>query len=403
MGFTVDTRAITAEKMGYTNKLALLEAIRRQPGVSRLALAQHVGLDPSTVSKIVTTLVDQGLVKELGARHTGAPGRRSIMLSVVPDAAVVLAVSIGAERTKIALGKFDCSVEELDEIPTLGNVAAYFDALAKTLEGVLANAASKARALILSVPGILDIDNNVIFETPQIGWSNIDVRYELEKRLPSFGLPIHTWNDANLSLVAETFVNPSLFDMDHGLCIYLAHGIGGAIWSDGRVYLGAHNVAGEVGHTSIDRNGPICRCGRRGCLNAFASAEKVVGNYNREAATALTGDTCYEKILDLFARMEAKDERAIDVLERAAAYVGEGVASLMNAFDPDFVVVTGVGSLFTPSLMERVSEEIRKRVLPPLTRDMLVLPASLSLEKAPLLGATLVGVESLLAEDLKDR
>ncbi len=404
MGFILDTRAITAEKMGYTNKMALLEAIRRHHGVSRLALAQLVGLDPSTVSKIVTTLVDLGLVKELGARHTGTPGRRSIMLSVVPDAAVVLVVSIGTQRTKIALGRIDCSVEELGEIPTLGDPAAYFDSLTRALERAFANAeTSKARALIVSVPGMLDCEHNIIFEAPLVGWHNVDVRQEIKKRLPSLDLPVHTWNDANLSLVAETFVNPSLFDMNNGLCVYLSHGIGGAIWSDGRIHLGAHNAAGEIGHTSIDRNGPICRCGRRGCLNAFASVEKVVGNYDREAAVPLRGDTYYEKVLDLFARMEAEDERALDVLGRAAAHVGEGVASLVNVFDPDFVVMTGVGSLFTSSLMERVTGEIRKRVLAPLTRDMLVLPASLPAEKAPLLGAALVGVESLLAEDLRDR
>ena len=90
-----------------------------------------------------------------------------------------------------------------------------------------------------------------------------------------------------------------------------------------------------------------------------------------------------------------------DVLEKAAAYVGEGVANMLNAFDPEFVVITGVGSLFTQSLMDRVTEEVRKRVLAPLVRDMALLPGMLPAEISPLIGAALVGIESLLVEDLK--
>lgn len=382
--------------------MALLEAIRKVPGSSRLSLAQVVGLDPSTVSKIVATLIDLGLVKELGARDTGTPGRRSIMLSVVPEAAVVLIVSIGVERTKIALGKLDCSVEQLDEIPTTGDVSSYFDALAKIVGRVLSQPTyGKVRDLIVSVPGMLDMTSNVVFEAPNIGWANVDIRDELKRRIPSFDLPTRTWNDANLSLVAETFVNPLLFDMSYGICLYLSHSIGGAIWSGGKIYVGAHNVAGEVGHASIDRNGPICRCGRRGCLNTFASIEKVVTNYDREAVSLLAGDTYHQKIADLFARMSAGERLATDVLEKAAAYVGEGVANMLNAFDPEFVVITGVGSLFTQSLMDRVTEEVRKRVLAPLVRDMALLPGMLPAEISPLIGAALVGIESLLVEDLK--
>ena len=402
MGFTVDTKAITAEKMGYTNKMALLEAIRKIPGSSRLSLARIVGLDPSTVSKIVAALIEHGLVKELGARDTGTPGRRSIMLSVVPEAAIVLVVSIGVERTKIALGKLDCSVEQLDEIPTTGDVSSYFDALAKSVARILSQPShGKVRDLIISAPGMLDAASNVVFEAPNIGWANIDIRDELKRRIPSFELPTHTWNDANLSLIAEAFVNPLLFDMNYGVCLYLSHSIGGAIWSDGKIYVGAHNVAGEVGHASIDRNGPICRCGRRGCLNTFASIEKVVANYDREATTPLGGDTCHQKIVDLFGRMDAGEKLASDVLDKAAGHVGEGVANMLNAFDPEFVVVTGIGSLFTQPLMEKILAEVRKRVLAPLVRDMVLLPGTLSAEISPLIGATLVGVERLLVEDLK--
>lgn len=402
MGFTVDTKAITAEKMGYTNKMALLEAIRRFPGSSRLSLAQAVGLDPSTVSKIVTVLIELGLVKELGARDTGTPGRRSIMLSVVPEAVVVLVVSIGVERTTIALGKLDCSVEQVDEIPTLRDVRAYFDSLAAVVERVLSRQeAGRVRDLVVSVPGMLDSASNVLFEAPNIGWANIDIRDELERRIPTFDLPTHTWNDANLSLIAEAFVNPLLFDMNYGVCLHLSHSVGGAIWSGGKINLGAHNIAGEVGHASIDRNGPVCRCGRRGCLNVFASIEKVAGNYDREADSPLVGDTCYDKMRDLFARLEAGEKRAADVLSKAVGHVGESVANMLNSFDPEFVVITGLGSLFTQTLLNKITEEVRKRVLDPLTRDMTVVSGSLSAEVSSLIGATLVGIEGLLVDDLK--
>lgn len=403
MGFTVDTKAITAEKMGYTNKMALLEAVRRFPGSSRLSLAQTVGLDPSTVSKIVTALIELGLVKELGARDTGTPGRRSIMLSVVPEAVVVLVVSIGVERTKIALGKLDCSVEQIEEIPTRKDARAFFDELAKVVERVISHEGNgRVRDLVVSVPGMLDTASNVLYEAPNIGWVNIDIRDELARRIPSFDLPTQTWNDANLAMIAETFVNPLLLDMNYGLCLHLSHSIGGAVWSGGKINVGAHNIAGEIGHSTIDRNGPVCRCGRRGCLNVFASVEKVAANFDREADSPLEGDTYFEKMDDLFARMEKGDKHAGNVLTKAAGHVGEGVANMLNSFDPDFVVITGLGSFFTQSLLGKVTEEVRKRALDPLARDMTILSGSLSPETSTLIGATLVGIESLLVSDLKN-
>lgn len=400
MGFTVDTQAITAEKMGYTNKMALLEAIRRIPGSSRLALSHIVGLDPSTVSKIVATLIRLGLVKELGSRSTGTPGRRSVMLSVVPDAAVVMVVSIGVERTKIALGKLDCSIEPLAEIPTNRDPAVFFDELAKAVSAALPSA-EHARSMIVSVPGILDTASNVVFDAPNIGWGNVDIHHELKSRIPSLDLPVETWNDANLSLVAEIFVNPRLFDMNYGICVYLSNSIGGAIWSDGKVYLGAHNAAGELGHATIDRKGPVCLCGRRGCLNSFVSIEKVVASYDRKAELPLSGDTFHQKMNTLFERMEEGDLLAKGILERTAVHVGEGVANMLNTFDPEFVAITGAGSLFTPALVDKVSKEVNKRVLPPLARDIVLLPGTLSAETSSLIGATLVGVENLLIGDLR--
>lgn len=400
MGFTVDTRAITAEKMGYTNKMALLEAIRRMPGSSRLTLSQIVGLDPSTVSKIVATLIRLGFVRELGSRSTGTPGRRSIMLSVVPEAVVVMVVSIGVERTKIALGKLDCGIEPIAEIPTNRDVPVFFDELAKVVRDALPTA-EHARAMIVSVPGILDTANNVVFDAPNIGWGNVDIRHEIRSRIPSFDMPVHTWNDANLSLIAEMFVNPRLFDMNYGIGVYLSNSIGGAIWTDGKVYLGAHNTAGELGHATIDHKGPACFCGRRGCLNSFASIEKMVSNYDRKAASPLPGETYHQKISSLFERMEEGDPLAKGVLERTAVHVGEGVANMLNTFDPEFVALTGAGSLFTPALIDKISKEVHKRVLPPLARDVVLLPGTLPAETSSLIGATLVGVENLLVEDLK--
>lgn len=403
MGSVIDTRAITAEKMGYTNKLALLEAIRKHPGASRLGLAHRVGLDPSTVSKIVTVLIGRGLVKELGSRHAVSPGRRSVMLSVEPEAMIVLVVSIDAEITRIAFGRLDASIEELEEIPTLKNVEEFFGSLVSALQRALEHPTARhAGALVVSVPGLVDIDKNFIFESPKIGWHNVDVLHELNSRMPDLSIQVRTWTDANLALVAETFVNPRIFGMRQGINIHLSHGVGGAIWWDGRINVGSQSLAGELWHTGIDRSEPMCSCGRRGCLNACISIGRLVHNYNKESPSPLLGGSSVEKIRSLFKRYEEGDKVAGAVLEKTAVYLGEGIAQTLNALDPEFVIIGGVGAFFAPSLIDRVSQEVRQRVLVPLARDMTLLPASLSPDRAPIVGGALVGAEGLLAADLRD-
>ncbi|HRX26202.1 MAG TPA: ROK family transcriptional regulator, partial [Aminivibrio sp.] len=190
-------RAINAEKMGLSNRLTLINLIRTNPGVSRRELSRLAGLDPSTVTKIITSLLDKGLVVEQGVRDADQPGRKSIMLRVSRDAAVCLAAEVGVESTRIAAGYLDASFEVLEEFSTPPDQDSFFRVFADRMESI--RSSSKTRefcALSFAVPGMVEWGSNVLKHLPHMGWKDVNLAGNLRRTLPWLDIPVFAANEA---------------------------------------------------------------------------------------------------------------------------------------------------------------------------------------------------------------
>lgn len=246
-------------------------------------------------------------------------------------------------------------------------------------------------AIGVGSPGPLDPWRGVIIHTPNLpGWNEVPLRDILSSRL---GVPVFLGNDANLAALGEMLFGAAMGCRD---VVYftVSTGVGGGVITDGRLLLGAHGLAGELGHTTILPNGPLCGCGNHGCLEALASGTAIA----REARLRLTagepsrllemaGGDVAKVNAELVSRAAAQgDALAGEVFQNAAYHLGIGVANVLHAFDPDIVVLGGGVSLAGDMLFSTVRRVVQERAMPAYRLTANIVPAALG-DDAGLMGA----------------
>ena len=214
-------------------------------------------------------------------------------------------------------------------------------------------------------PGPLDRATGTVIETPNLGWRNFPLRDLVANAV---GLPAELDNDANAATIGEWWVGAGR-DVETMVGVTLGTGIGGGIVFGGKVYHGASDVAGEIGHMSIDSTGRKCKCGNYGCLEAYASgpaiaARAIEGLQTGEASvlpdlvdgdlSRITAETVYEGIV-------AGDPYAREVMRDTAKFLGSGLANLINVLNPEMIVISGGVTRAGDHLLEPLRNEVRRR------------------------------------------
>jgi len=194
-------------------------------------------------------------------------------------------------------------------------------------------------------PGPLDTKRGIVLLTPNLGWTDMPLRDRLGEAL---GLPAALDNDANCAVLGEAWIGAAR-GARHAIGITLGTGIGGGIIIDGRLFHGASDCAGEIGHMSIDGDGRRCKCGNYGCLEAYASgpaiARRAVESIEVGAPSSLAGmaggDLARITAQTVYEAARAGDPLAVKVVDETAHYLAVGIANLINAFNPDVLVICG--------------------------------------------------------------
>ncbi|MDR1621901.1 MAG: ROK family transcriptional regulator [Synergistaceae bacterium] len=393
-------KTYNAEKMGQSNKRVVLNMIRFYPGISRRDLAEAVGLDPSTVTKIIRDLQERGWVREVGLDGHFHPGRPAIKLEIVREVAVSFAVELTVQRICIGRGYLDNSVDGLlsFQTPQDKSVGVYFDALAQHLEAQFTNEPpDNLVSISVSVPGLVEWGSNILRSIPRMKWLDVDLEAELRSRLPWLNerkLKILTVNEAKLGLLTEMATNKKLAGMKNGIYLYIAQGVGGALLIGDELYHGSNNIAGELGHMIVSPNGTLCDCGNRGCLETYISIDSVVRAYEKRYAP-LEGD--FRDRFDALMEMaRTKDAQVMAVLDEMADYMAIGIANLVNIYDPDFVLLGGMGFQFPDDFVESVSERVYGHLLLSLKGRLLILKGSMDVDSLTLRGATLTAMNEFV-------
>jgi glucokinase len=268
--------------------------------------------------------------------------------------------------------------------------AAVVERIARMVEEVIAQTIAETgaeRSDFLGVgigsPGPLDRVRGVVIVTPNLGWRDFPLRDEVSSRV---NLPASLDNDANCATLGEWWCGAAKGGRNVvGLTI--GTGIGGGLILDGKLYHGASDAAGEIGHTTIDSTGRRCKCGNYGCLEAYASGP-AIANRAREAmevdgSSILTelvdGDMSRVTAQTVFEAAKRGDAIALEVVRDTAHFLGVGLSTLINVFNPDTVVIAGGVTQAGDLLFDPLRAEIRRRAFKPAVEACRVVPGALPL------------------------
>ena len=307
----------------------------------------------------------------------------------------VLAIDIGATRVRVAVIEENGTILWRESLLTLANdgPTATLERIAVVMRQALASTGgSQVTAIGIGAPGPLDPWLGVIYDPPNLpGWDALPLKRILQDQ---FGLPVHLGNDANLAGLGEHHYGAGL-GTDDMVYLTISNGIGGGIISRGRLLLGADGLAGEIGHTSVEARGRLCKCGNRGCLEVMAAgpaiARRGAGVVRRGGAPGIAAragsDPKAVTAEMVVGAALAGDSTARQIVERAGFYVGVGVVNLVHTLNPRLIIIgcgvaLGAGDL----LLDPVRATVAARAMPPFRRDLRILPASLG-DDAGLLGA----------------
>lgn len=232
-------------------------------------------------------------------------------------------------------------------------------------------------------PGPLDRARGVVIVTPNLGWRDFPLRDEVANRV---GLPATLDNDANCATLGEWWCGAAKGGRNVvGLTI--GTGIGGGLILDGRLYHGASDAAGEIGHTTIDSTGRRCKCGNYGCLEAYASGpaiaerarEVLEGDEDSILSSMVDGDVSRITAQTVFDASKRGDAVALEVVRDTAHFLGVGISNLINIFNPDTFVVAGGVTQAGDLLFDPLRAEVRRRAFKPAVDACRIVPGSLPL------------------------
>jgi len=265
---------------------------------------------------------------------------------------------------------------------------AVVDSIARMIDTVIAETIAETSAkredfagVGIGSPGPLDRERGIVIVTPNLGWRNFPLRDEVSKRV---GLPASLDNDANCATLGEWWCGAAK-GARHVIGITIGTGIGGGLILDGRLFHGASDVAGEIGHTTIDSTGRRCKCGNYGCLEAYASGP-AIAERAREALEGGEPSILPKLVNDDLSKITAQivydaakkdDDVARQVVRETANFLGAGVANLLNIFNPDVVVIAGGVTQAGTSLFEPLRAEVRRRAFRPAVEACKIVPGTL--------------------------
>lgn len=210
-------------------------------------------------------------------------------------------------------------------------------------------------------------------------------------------IPVYVENDANAVALAESRLG-SAKGSSSVVCVTVGTGIGGGIILDGKIWRGNNFSAAELGHISIDLEGPVCGCGNKGCIEAYCSSRAILGRTRERLATGLT--SAFEAVLDgdierlsirkLFAALRRHDQVAEEIIDETSKLLGFGLAGVVNLLNPETLVIGGGVADGGGGFVDKVAAEIRKLAFASAVEHLKIVRATLG-NDAGFIGAGLLG------------
>ena len=362
-------RRINQDDLRNHNLSVVIDTLlRTTEPLSRAELAKRTGLTKATMSLLVSMLVDDGVVREGEPSVQSSYGRPSTPLLIAGGRYCGIGLQVNTNGYGVIVLDLDGTViserwVDADiSAPDADEVFAELDALAMEQEALLAERGCTVAGAGLALPGLVT-GNMRLLMARNLGWEQLDLtRFDVMRRLD-----VTAGNEANMAALAQIPGYAMRRDGD-GIVgpsesfIYLSTdvGIGGAVVRNGHVEIGDHGFGGELGHTSVELRGPVCRCGRRGCLETYAGRRAMVESAGIASGSAAARRESVDELID---RWCAGDVRAAAVVNKAIEAMVSSIASAINVCDIETVVLGGVWSQFGSEIAVQMQSALQRQVL----------------------------------------
>ena len=358
------TVGIRHDDLRRRNRGMVIGAVRRNGQPSRTEIAGTTSLSHSTISAISADLIDEGVLLETKSNEapTVKRGRPQVALRLNPEAATVATVVLSLNYLSAALvdyagGVIDDKHQELPTV-TISKDALVTEMLAmvRRLVGGAKGRAGPILRIVLAIQGITDAGARTMLWSPITPHTDIPFAAMLES---AFGIPTTVENDCNMIAVALRSHKPERYREDF-IAILLSHGIGMGMVLKGDLFTGTQSSGGEFGHMIHIPDGALCRCGRRGCVEAYAGNYAIWRNATRHGQDKMpAADITDVDMLELAARARAHDGPERLAFRKAGEAIGFGLGSLFALIDPAPVAIVGQGALafdlIEPSMLEAIA------------------------------------------------
>jgi len=356
-GGAVPALASTSHVRLY-KRARILHALRRSPGLSKIGLARELEISPTTVGSLVEGLVRDGLVVAAGLEPSMG-GRPPERLSLDPEGPLALGVDLGETAARFGLLDLAGRLVATETLPFRRRQRDGSVDTAIVSDGITALLAEtglgdRIAGIGVAVPGLVDREAGAVRYAANLGWQDVALAGQLALE---FDRPVLLDRNTNAALLAEEWWGTAAHD-DPAIFVTLGSGIGAAIRVDGQFVRGASGAPGEFGHIPAVADGPECRCGQRGCLEALASSAAVQRSYQRLANATPDGG-----ISAVVQAAREGDPFALHVLDEAARHLGIGIATLVNLFNPSVVILGGELMEAEDLILARIDAQVRARSL----------------------------------------
>ncbi|NOY07274.1 MAG: ROK family protein [Spirochaetes bacterium] len=359
----------------------ILEAVKNYGPVSRSKIAGLTGLSKSTCSLLVENLLTSGLVKEMGKEESSG-GRKPVLLEINYDAGIAVGIKLMEQKVLAALVDFTGEAGEVveEKIDRKNDTASYIESLVRVIKRILEteNEKSFKRKILgigIGVSGLVDSEEGVLLQSSILNWNGVPIREILQKE---FSIPVYLENDVNTFAIGEKILGSGK-SYDNFICVTIGRGVGMGSMINGKIYRGSHNGSGEFGHMKVcaDSDAPLCSCGKRGCVEAYASDPAICGFVSSEIAKgkeSILADKRVAGIADILGAARQGDSLAVEAFRMAGHFLGYGIANLINLFDPEMVIIGGEGTTAGEFIFPEMKKVIKENTVYGLAEKVKLIP-----------------------------
>lgn len=352
------------------NKQDVINLIRTAGPINKAEIARVTGLSIPTVMKICDEFAEKGLIRDIG-KGKSSGGKPPQMMEFIPDSYYLIGVDIGTTNIVTVLTDLSAAILCRRQVPTgiEGPPDSVIGRIADSVEAVMEESGADAAKILgvgVGMPGLLDTAEGRVLFSPDFRWEGVDVVEPLKVRLR---LPIVMDNVTRAMAMGENWFGLGRA-ADNFLCVNLGYGIGSAMIIGGELYSGSSGSSGELGHITLEKDGPLCDCGNRGCLEALASANAIakkarsIADLSPAILRLAGGDRDRVEARTVFDAAKAGDAQALGIVREAVEYIGIAIAGMINMLDPSLIILEGgvsrAGALLTDDLQDVITRRRMK-------------------------------------------